>query len=71
MWDTYDIDDSGDLDKQETKKFVQDILGNIGSADELTQEDFDEVFATFDEDDSGTIEKEEMINFIKKLLGVQ
>ena len=71
MWDTYDVDNSGDLDKQETKKFVQDILGNLGSSDQLSDEGFDEVFASFDEDKSDTIEKEEMANFIKQLLGVE
>ena len=68
MWDKYDVDDSGDLDQQETRKFVQDMMGNLGSAEELSDEDFDRVFATFDEDDSGTIEREEMVTFIKQLL---
>ena len=45
IWDTYDVDKSGALDKEETKKFVQDTLGNLGSGDEFSQEAFDEVFA--------------------------
>jgi len=36
IWDTYDVDRSGALDKEETKKFVQDTLGNLG-----TGKDFD------------------------------
>ena len=44
IWDTYDVDKSGALDKEETKKFVQDTLGNLGSGDEFSQEAFDEVF---------------------------
>ncbi len=48
IWDTYDVDKSGALDKQETKKFVQDTLGNLGSGDEFSDEAFDEVFATFE-----------------------
>ena len=69
IWDTYDVDKSGALDKEETKKFVQDTLGNLGSGDEFSQEAFDEVFATFDKDNSGTVEKPEMVTFIKQLLG--
>ena len=69
IWDTYDVDKSGALDKEETKKFVQDTLGNLGSGDEFSQEAFDEVFATFDKDNSGTVEKDEMVVFIKQLLG--
>ena len=69
IWDTYDVDKSGALDKEETKKFVQDTLGNLGSGDEFSQEAFDEVFQTFDKDNSGTVEKAEMVVFIKQLLG--
>ena len=63
IWETYDAD------KAETKKFVQDTLGNLGSGDEFSDEAFDEVFATFDKDNSGTVEKNEMVVFIKQLLG--
>ena len=69
IWDTYDVDKSGALDKEETKKFVQDTLGNLGGGDEFSDEAFDEVFATFDKDGSGTVEKNEMVVFIKQLLG--
>ena len=71
IWDTYDVDKSGALDKDETKKFVQDTLGNLGSGDEFSEEAFSEVFATFDKDGSGTVEKNEMVVFIKQLLGGQ
>ena len=69
IWDTYDVDKSGALDKAETKKFVQDTLGNLGSGDEFSDEAFDEVFATFDKDGSGQVEKTEMIGFIEKMKG--
>merc|ERR1712244_214663 len=68
IWETYDVDKSGALDKEETKKFVQDTLGNLGSGDEFSDEAFDEVFSTFDKDNSGTVEKNEMVVFIKQLL---
>ena len=69
IWETYDIDKSGALDKEETKRFVQDTLGNLGSGDEFSQEAFDERFLTFDKDNSGTVDKEEMVTFIKTLMG--
>ena len=72
MWDTYDTDRSGDLDREETRRFISDILGNLGgSAEQLSDEGFEEIFVTFDEDGSGTIEKGEMDDFIMRLLGVE
>ena len=69
IWDTYDQDNSGALDKEETKKFVKDTLGNLGGGDgEFSDDAFDEVFGTFDKDNSGTVEKNEMVVFIKQLL---
>ena len=50
IWDTYDVDRSGELDKDETKKFVKDTLGNLSGGDEFSDEAFDEVFSTFDKD---------------------
>ena len=69
IWQTYDVDNNGALDKEETKKFVQDTLGNLGTGEEFSDEAFAEVFATFDKDGSGTVEKNEMVTFIKQLLG--
>ena len=69
IWDTYDKDKSGALDKDETKAFVKDTLGNLGGGDDgFSDEAFDEVFKTFDKDGSGTVEKAEMVVFIKQLL---
>ena len=65
IWETYDVDKSGALDKEETKKFVQDTLGNLGSGDEFSDDAFEEVFKTFDKDGSGTVEKGEIVTFIK------
>ena len=30
IWNSYDMDRSGSLDKEEAKKFVQDTLRNVG-----------------------------------------
>ena len=67
IWAEYDKDNSGALDKEETKKFVQDTLGNLGSGDEFSDEAFDEVFATFDKDGSGTLTVNELIKAFKSL----
>ena len=68
IWDTYDIDKSGALNKKETMKFVQENLGDLGSGDEFSEEAFDKVFSSFDKDFSGTVEKSEMVVFIKQLM---
>eukprot|EP00976_Prorocentrum_cordatum_P086233 1186423-Prorocentrum_minimum.AAC.1 len=69
IWETYDTDKSGALDREETKRFVQETLGNLGCGDEFSDEAFNEMFATLDKDNSGTIGKNEMVTFIKELLG--
>lgn len=64
IWNTYDVDNSGALDKEEARKYIQDTTDDVPS-----QEVFDEMFSDFDKDNSGTIEKAEMVVFIKRLLG--
>ena len=69
IWEKYDDDNSGELDKDETREFVQDIIGNMDDEQSVfTDEQFDSIFEIFDEDGSGTIDKDEMTNFIEELL---
>ena len=56
------------MDQEETKKFVQDTLGNLGSSNEFDEKVFIQVFHQFDKDKSGTVEKDEMVEFIKEFL---
>lgn len=63
IWAKYDTDNSGGLDRQETRHFLEDTLG--GENMEFAEEVFAKVFETFDEDNSGIIEKEEMVAFIR------
>ena len=72
IWATYDVDNSGALDKEETKKFVKKTLCDMEGSDggEFSEEDFDACFQEFDKDKSGTIEKDEMAIFIKKVAGL-
>ena len=66
LWIKYDVDNSGELDKDETRLFVQETLaGEEGQ--EFDEAEFEEVFADFDKDGSGTIEKDEMAEFVKEL----
>merc|ERR1712028_226182 len=73
IWGTYDKDNSGALDKEETKQFVKDTLKEMADGDdndEFNEEDFNKCFEEFDKDGSGTIEKDEMALFIKKVVGL-
>jgi len=68
IWEEYDTDKSGDLDKAEAKKFVMDLLVYSGATSQYTDEGFEQLFTQFDKDNSGTIDKTEMAAFIKHLM---
>ena len=70
IWAEYDNDNSGALDKEETKKFVKKTLADMSGGEEFSDEDFEACFKEFDKDGSGTIEKDEMAIFIKKVAGL-
>ena len=70
LWPDYDKDGSGQLDREETKKFVQNTLSEMNDSGEFSEADFDACFKEFDKDGSGTIEKDEMAIFIKKVAGL-
>ena len=72
IWAEYDKDNSGALDRDETKAFVKKTLCDMADGDtgEFSEEDFDACFKEFDKDNSGTIEKDEMAIFIKKVAGL-
>ena len=61
IWEKYDNDNSGALDKDETKRFVQDTLTDMADGAGFSDTDFDQCFSEFDKDNSGTIEKNEMV----------
>ena len=60
IWAEYDKDNSGALDRAETKQFVQNTLHEMSDNGEFSETDFEACFKEFDKDGSGTIEKEEM-----------
>ena len=65
----FDDDNSGSLDREETKKFVIETMGPVARDTNFSDEAYDELFKIFDKDNSGTVEKAEMVIFIKQLLG--
>ena len=69
LWQQYDTDDNGCLDKQETKRFIRETLKEMGGQ-EFTDEEFETIFQEFDKDGNGTIEKDEMAIFIRKVAGL-
>ena len=69
IWETYDVDCSGELDKEETHRFVKHTLAGV--IDEDQDEAIEHVFNEFDEDGSGLIDRKEMILFIKKVSGLE
>ena len=71
IWTQYDQDNSGALDKEETRAFVRNTLADMSDGQGgFNDEDFEACFQEFDEDGSGQIEKNEMIAFIKKVAGL-
>lgn len=70
LWQKYDADGSGTLEKPEARRFINDTMKNLGSNDSFTEETYDEVFAEFDEDKTGKISKQNMISFMRKIAGV-
>ena len=70
IWAQYDVDNSGALDRDETKEFVKKTLREMDDTDNFSEEDFDACFKEFDKDGNGTIEKVEMAAFIKKVAGL-
>ena len=53
----FDNDNSGFLDKQETRLFVQEALEGVVDNEEFNEDAFEEVFIKVDEDKSGTVDK--------------
>ena len=71
IWDQYDKDGNGYLDKNEAKLLVLDSLKLMGESTQIDQKEFDEVFKMFDKDGNGTIDKGEMASFIRKVAGLE
>jgi len=71
FWDQYDTDKNGILDKQEFRKFIEEVyLDDDMPATALDEEKFEQIFWEFDIDHSGSISKHEMFDFLASMFGV-
>ena len=48
IWGMYDTNGNGKLDKNETKRFVCDVIADISDGAGINDEDFDRCFREFD-----------------------
>ena len=67
LWENFDKDNSGSLDREEALKFVAEVCGASGGSD-VDKVEFDAFFDSLDVDKSGTLEKAEIKKFIKDLV---
>ena len=69
IWNQFDVNGDGELDRLETKRFIQQTFGYFGYTNRFSLVNFNNIFVKIDKNRSGTIEKYEMAIFIKQLLG--
>ena len=48
IWTKYDADESGQLNKRETKAFVSDILAKLGEEPKIAEDEFAILFEGLD-----------------------
>lgn len=70
IWDDFDDDGNGYLDKQETLAFVKRQLIEMGESGDFSLLDFEACFKQHKDNDDGLVTKHEMITFIKKVVGL-
>ena len=68
IWSKFDRDNNEILDKVESRRFVDSILGK--DAKTFTKFEFERLFKEFDKNGKGVIEKKEMAKFLKRALGL-
>ena len=64
----YDIDNSGTLDKDETRKFVQEYIPDMKNEWEFDELAFGRLFIDVDKDKTGHIKRYEMSEFLRRIL---
>lgn len=67
IWETYDFNDDGNLDKREIRKFIDQTFLKIGISFDFHDFDFDDFFMNLDITQSGTVSKAEFRNFLRKV----
>ena len=68
LWDKFDIDKNGALDKQECSKFIDTLKNHMVPlrAQNYQKDEFEQMFKKYDDDKNGFLEKCELANFIKQ-----
>ncbi|OQR99810.1 hypothetical protein THRCLA_21789 [Thraustotheca clavata] len=71
IWEAYDQDDSGYLDRIETRKFVYHLIAEYEKdGDKVPPVNFEECFEAFDVDGNGNLSRKEMRTFVEQLMGL-
>ncbi len=65
IWLQFDADNNGSLDRDETKIFLQTVLGDVPPPNNYDDSKFDQTFKAIDKNGNGRIEKNEMFMFLK------
>ena len=67
IWQRFDRDNNGFLDKIESEKMFRQIMIELGETEDFTDGDFKTAFREFDKDRNGRISRDEMQLFIIKM----
>ena len=68
IWLDFDKDNSGYLDRDETRVFLETALRDVPGGEEYDDSKFDETYDAIDANGDGLMERDEMAYFIKALL---
>ena len=68
IWDTYDSNRDGYLDREEVKQFILQTMVTSDVATDFTEEAFDKVYSEIDSNRTGIIDKSKMECFIRQHL---
>lgn len=68
VWAQYDKDKSGNLNRNEARKFLKKALTDLHEGEKFTESKFSEIYAEIDRNKSGSISQKEMRVFIRQLI---
>ena len=68
IFTSYDVDNDGNIDKQEIKEFLDIIFEESSIVVQYTWDDLEEFFQKIDLTEDGFVSKAEMKNYFRKLL---
>ena len=70
IWDAYDKDGNGVLDRKEMRVFIREMLDGVVEPEFVTDANINRVFDQFDANGDGEIQQEEMLEFMKFFTGL-